>query len=64
MVKDFKPLIELQHIHMDTSNEKACEAKLLKYKKCLNFDNYTNENKTEQILIGYIFRMIHTDINN
>ena len=27
MVKDFKPLIELQHIHMDTSNEKACEAK-------------------------------------
>ena len=51
MVKDFKPLIELQHIHMDTSNEKACEAKLLKYKKCLNFDNYTNENKTEQILI-------------
>ena len=41
MIKDCKPLIQLQHIHIDTSTEKACETKLL---------NYTNKNKTENNL--------------
>ena len=27
------PLIELQHIHMDTSTKRACKTKLLKYKR-------------------------------
>ena len=29
MIKDCKILIDLQHIHMDTSNEKVCKTKLL-----------------------------------
>ena len=35
MIKDYKILIELQHIHMDTRTGKACKIKLLKYKKRL-----------------------------
>ena len=31
---------------MDTRTEKACKTKLLKNKKIINFDDYTNENKT------------------
>ena len=43
MMKDCKPLIQLQHIHIDTNTEKACETKLL----LISFDDYTNKNKTE-----------------
>ena len=35
MIKDWKPLIQLQHIHIDTNTEKACKTKLVKYKKWL-----------------------------
>ena len=37
MIKYFydKIFIELKHVHMDTSDEKACKTKLLKYKKWL-----------------------------
>ena len=35
MIKDYKLLIELPHIHMDTRIEKACKTISLKYKKWL-----------------------------
>ena len=47
MIRDCKLLIELQNIHMDTSTGKVCKTELLKYKKMINFDDYTNENKAE-----------------
>ena len=45
-MKDCKTLIQLQHIHIDTNTEKACETKLL----LISFDDYTNKNKTENNL--------------
>ena len=35
MIKDCKPLIELENIHMGTSTGKVCKTKLLKYKKLI-----------------------------
>ena len=33
MIKYYKLFLELKHVHVDTSDEKACKTKLLKYKK-------------------------------
>ena len=50
MIKDCKLLTELQHAHMNTRTEKVCTTKSLKnIKKMINFNDYTNENKTEHI---------------
>ena len=33
IIKDYRLLIELQHIHTDTRTYEVCKTKLLKYKK-------------------------------
>ena len=48
MIKDCKLLIELHHVTMEQVLVKYVKQAIKKSKyKMINFDNYTNENKTE-----------------